>query len=64
MIDSPCINVCTLDARSRLCLGCGRTIEEITRWASMNGTERERIMGELAGRLAARSSTKTARVTG
>ncbi len=64
MIESPCINVCTLDARSGLCLGCGRTIEEITLWASMSGTERARIMGELAGRLAACGSAKTSHATG
>ena len=25
MIESPCVKICTLDARSGLCLGCGRT---------------------------------------
>ena len=24
MIESPCVKICTLDARSGLCLGCGR----------------------------------------
>ncbi|MFI4961462.1 MAG: DUF1289 domain-containing protein, partial [Hyphomicrobiales bacterium] len=26
MIESPCVKICTLDARFGLCLGCGRTI--------------------------------------
>lgn len=52
MIQSPCIKICTLDARSGLCLGCGRTIGEIASWASLSDAERARVMGELAGRLA------------
>jgi predicted Fe-S protein YdhL (DUF1289 family) len=54
MIESPCIKTCTLDARSGLCLGCGRTIEEIARWTAMSTAERARVMDELPGRLARR----------
>jgi predicted Fe-S protein YdhL (DUF1289 family) len=53
MIKSPCVKICTLDARSGLCLGCGRTIDEIARWATMSAAERARVMGELPARLAA-----------
>ncbi|MGA9005037.1 MAG: DUF1289 domain-containing protein, partial [Pseudolabrys sp.] len=35
MIETPCVKICTLDARMGLCLGCGRTVDEITRWATM-----------------------------
>lgn len=52
MIESPCIKTCTLDARSGLCLGCGRTIEEIARWTAMSTAERARVMDELPVRLA------------
>ncbi|MGB8081486.1 MAG: DUF1289 domain-containing protein [Pseudolabrys sp.] len=27
MIETPCVKVCTLDARMGLCLGCGRTVD-------------------------------------
>jgi uncharacterized protein len=54
MIETPCINVCTLDAASGCCLGCARTVDEIARWASMSAAERARIMGELPARLAGR----------
>lgn len=54
MIETPCVNVCTLDARSGLCLGCGRTIEEIARWSTMRPEERKRVMLELPERRAAR----------
>ena len=50
MIETPCIKICTLDARQGVCLGCGRTIDEITRWATMNTSERARVMSELPAR--------------
>jgi len=50
MIESPCTKVCTLDARTGLCLGCGRTIEEIARWSAMSEAERARVLTELPGR--------------
>jgi predicted Fe-S protein YdhL (DUF1289 family) len=53
IIESPCTKICTLDARSGLCLGCGRTIDEIARWSAMSAAERARVMGELPGRLGA-----------
>jgi len=52
MIESPCVKICTLDARSGLCLGCGRTIDEIARWAKMGDEERRHIMAELPARRA------------
>jgi predicted Fe-S protein YdhL (DUF1289 family) len=33
-------------------MGCGRTIAEIARWASMTGSERREIMDVLAARQA------------
>jgi len=52
-IASPCTKVCTVDPRSQLCCGCGRTLDEIARWASFSDAERSRIMAELPHRLAA-----------
>ena len=63
MIESPCVKVCTLDARSGLCLGCGRTIDEIARWAALTGAERARVMGELPWRLAASRRAEPANLT-
>ena len=50
---SPCIGLCTLDEAGGLCLGCGRTVDEIGRWSSLSEPERRRIMTTLAARLAA-----------
>ncbi len=49
-MQSPCTKICTLDARRERCIGCGRTLDEIARWASMTDEERERIMAELPAR--------------
>jgi hypothetical protein len=49
--ESPCIHVCTIDPASRLCVGCGRTIDEIARWVEMSPAERRAIMDGLPGRL-------------
>ena len=64
MIESPCVKICTLDARSGLCLGCGRTIDEIARWTTMSAAERVRVIGELPARLAAGQPPKPPRATG
>ena len=51
-IETPCVNICTLDAARRHCLGCGRTVAEIAGWATMSPAERRRIMDTLPERLA------------
>jgi len=52
-IASPCNKVCTIDPRSGLCRGCGRTLTEIAQWGALSDSERERIMAELPQRLGA-----------
>lgn len=34
--DSPCINICRIDHRNRLCSGCFRTLAEITAWQQLS----------------------------
>jgi predicted Fe-S protein YdhL (DUF1289 family) len=43
---SPCIKVCVLDAAAR-CTGCGRTIDEIARWAQMSAQEQWDVVARL-----------------
>jgi predicted Fe-S protein YdhL (DUF1289 family) len=40
---SPCINVCSLNARG-LCTGCLRTGDEIARWLAMSVEEQWRLL--------------------
>jgi predicted Fe-S protein YdhL (DUF1289 family) len=51
-IQTPCTRICTVDPRSGLCLGCGRTLDEIARWTALTDRERARIMAEAPQRLA------------
>jgi uncharacterized protein len=46
---SPCINVCSLDARG-FCVGCLRSAEEIGRWLSMSAAEQWRLLAQLDAR--------------
>jgi len=50
-IETPCVQICSIDPTSDLCNGCGRTLDEITRWYGMSNDERRRIMAELPSRI-------------
>jgi predicted Fe-S protein YdhL (DUF1289 family) len=60
MIASPCAKICTLDARSGLCLGCERNIDEIARWSAMSAAERVQVMSKLPARLVGRQPNPSA----
>jgi predicted Fe-S protein YdhL (DUF1289 family) len=49
-IESPCIDVCTIDPVTGVCAGCARTLDEIARWSTLSEAERARIMRELPAR--------------
>ncbi len=49
-VRSPCTNVCRIDARTGLCEGCRRTVDEITRWPLASEADRAAILAELPGR--------------
>ena len=49
VIDSPCINICEIDAAG-LCTGCARTLDEIARWGSETPQWRAAVMAALPGR--------------
>jgi uncharacterized protein len=51
-IESPCAKVCTLEPISGLCMGCGRTLQEIANWTAFSASERAAVMMELPERLA------------
>lgn len=49
-IASPCIQICVIHPEERICTGCYRTIDEITRWSRFSHEERAEIMDALPGR--------------
>jgi predicted Fe-S protein YdhL (DUF1289 family) len=48
---SPCVRFCTLDPAGEICVGCGRTLDEIGRWLTYTDAERRAIMADLPARL-------------
>jgi predicted Fe-S protein YdhL (DUF1289 family) len=56
---SPCSQICVVHPGSRLCIGCGRSLDEIARWIELGHAERSRIMAQLPARLAALNANAT-----
>ncbi|MBC9034904.1 DUF1289 domain-containing protein [Sphingomonas sp. JC676] len=50
-IPSPCTNVCVLDHTTGWCRGCGRTIDEITRWGNVDTADRAAVVAALPERM-------------
>ncbi|WP_373870016.1 DUF1289 domain-containing protein [Azorhizobium oxalatiphilum] len=57
-IVSPCIKVCVVDPLSSLCIGCGRTMQEIGGWMGMSPERRAAIMATLPDRLSRLRATR------
>jgi uncharacterized protein len=49
VVVSPCIGTCKLNAR-QVCVGCGRTIEEIGAWFRASNEERRSIVAAARAR--------------
>jgi predicted Fe-S protein YdhL (DUF1289 family) len=49
-LDSPCVDVCKLDSRAGICIGCLRTIDEIVRWAQLSAAERRSVLADIPRR--------------
>ena len=52
-IESPCTKVCIINPTKGFCMGCGRSLSEISAWSSLSGDVRARLMADLPRRLAA-----------
>nr|WP_325252090.1 DUF1289 domain-containing protein [Amylibacter sp.] len=49
-IDSPCVKLCVVHPEARICIGCHRTIDEISQWSKMSDEDRARVKDELPAR--------------
>jgi len=45
MMESPCVKQCRL--QQDVCVGCGRTKQEIMVWTKLEASERKKIMEKL-----------------
>jgi predicted Fe-S protein YdhL (DUF1289 family) len=49
-IASPCVKLCVVHPEARICVGCYRTIDEISGWSRLTHEERAAVMAELPAR--------------
>ena len=49
-IPSPCVGVCQINASTKYCLGCWRTLKEVAHWSRYSNDEKEILMTKLAER--------------
>ena len=64
-VQSPCVKLCVIHPEERLCVGCYRTIEEISAWSRLTHEDRATIMADLpkrAPRLARRRGGRIGRL--
>lgn len=49
-IESPCVKLCVVHPEARICVGCFRSIDEISGWSRLTPEERRAIMADLPSR--------------
>ncbi|MCF1709618.1 DUF1289 domain-containing protein [Tabrizicola sp. J26] len=49
-IESPCVKLCVVHPEERICVGCYRSIEEISAWSRLTPEERSAIIADLPSR--------------
>lgn len=53
-VESPCIDICNLDAAGRVCIGCYRSRDEIAAWPGMDDSQRLAVLAAANRRCEAR----------
>ena len=56
-VTSPCVRDCCLD-EAEVCMGCGRTLQDILRWHAASDEEREAILVAAKARVAERRKAR------
>jgi predicted Fe-S protein YdhL (DUF1289 family) len=56
-VQSPCVRNCCLD-EDDVCLGCGRSLQEILRWNEAGDEERRTVLENCRRRLEARAAKR------
>ena len=44
-IESPCVSVCRME--NEICVGCGRTLEEVVEWYNFTDEEKQAVLNRL-----------------
>ena len=53
-LESPCVGVCQVDGED-VCLGCGRTIDEIASWSQLDHADQKRVVERARERMQGRT---------
>jgi predicted Fe-S protein YdhL (DUF1289 family) len=51
--ESPCVHICLMDYAAGHCIGCFRTLDEITHWVAYSRTQQQDVLAACAHRRAA-----------
>jgi hypothetical protein len=65
-VQSPCVKLCVVHPEARICIGCYRTIDEISQWSRLTHEARAEVMAALPARapsLTKRRGGRTARIS-
>ena len=49
-VQSPCIDVCSMDDSTGLCLGCYRTMDEIQQWWDLDNLQKQALVEQANAR--------------
>ena len=49
-VPSPCVSLCQIDAASKLCQGCLRTLDEIVAWGQADDAAKLAVWAEIRKR--------------
>ena len=49
-ITSPCVGVCQINAKTKFCLGCFRTLREVAHWSRYSDDEKCEVLRALRER--------------
>jgi uncharacterized protein len=60
-VKSPCNRVCVMDGDNRYCIGCLRTLGEISSWGSMSDEEQAAVLRKIEQRRAESPELQAAR---
>jgi uncharacterized protein len=62
-VQSPCVKLCVVHPEARICIGCHRTIDEISQWSRLTHEARAALMAELPARAASLTRRRGGRAT-
>jgi uncharacterized protein len=49
-VESPCVKLCVVHPEARICVGCYRSIDEISTWSRLSNEARSAVLADLPAR--------------